>query len=68
MFRLIILVLLVLSPPALAETEYTFSKPSCPPIICSSAWIIYIDGEIRPTEGDKLDLIFDLSNQIEDLS
>jgi hypothetical protein len=54
-WRLIVLLLLGLSPPAFAETSYIFKEPSCPQIICSSAWMIYIDGEIRPNEGDILE-------------
>jgi hypothetical protein len=54
MFRFILL-LLILSNSAFAETIYTFTESSCPPELCGSASIIYIDGEIRPNEGEILE-------------
>ena len=35
MYRLIVILLAFLAPPAIADTNYTFTEPSCPVIICS---------------------------------
>lgn len=54
MFLLAVL-LILLSTSTSAETSYTFQEPSCPPELCGSGWIIYIDGEIRSNEGEFLE-------------
>jgi len=55
MLRFFALLLLALPCTSLAETNYIFKEPSCPPAICSTAWLIYIDGTIRPNEGEILE-------------
>lgn len=54
MLRLLLLILLI-ATPAGAETRYVFKEPGCPPAICGSGWLVYIDGEIRPDEGAILE-------------
>jgi hypothetical protein len=48
-------IFLALSNPASAETNYTFDVSSCPQEICGSGSTIYIDGDIRPNEGEILE-------------
>ena len=44
-----------LPAPATAETRYVYKASSCPVSICGPVGDIFIDGEIGPDEGARLD-------------